>query len=140
MVWLDSSLSVVFATARTSTHQRVTWPGLYRTLIGFLRIVVWHMRVSTPLLEATWLEYGVGSIYIVWFILMSWQPHVLEVLVVSLHMCTTFVLIWNAPRLCAVFTTQHFVLRPQNESSGLPLCHYVPVMGYITYQLSRDLC
>ncbi len=38
--------SLAFATGTTSKHQRVTWPGLYRKLIEFLRIVVWHMRVS----------------------------------------------------------------------------------------------
>ncbi len=36
-------------------HERVMWPGLYRKLIWFPRIVVWHMRVSTGLLEVTWL-------------------------------------------------------------------------------------
>ncbi len=34
------------------------WPGLKRKLIEFLHIVVWHMRVSTRLLEVMWLEYG----------------------------------------------------------------------------------
>ncbi len=48
--------TLVFVTRPTSTHQRVRWPGLYRKLIGFLRIVVWHIRVSTCLLEVTWLE------------------------------------------------------------------------------------
>ncbi len=48
--------SLAFATGPTSTHQRVTWSGLYRKLIEFLCIVGWHMRVSTRLLEVTWLE------------------------------------------------------------------------------------
>ncbi len=48
--------SWAYATWPTSTHQRVTWPGLYRKLIGFLCIVVWHMKVSTHLLEVRWLE------------------------------------------------------------------------------------
>ncbi len=37
-------------------NSRVTWPGLYRMLIRFLHIVVWHMRVLTRLLEVTCLE------------------------------------------------------------------------------------
>ncbi len=43
----------------TSKHQRghVTWI-FFRKLIAFLRIVVWHMRVSTHLLEVMWLECG----------------------------------------------------------------------------------
>ncbi len=48
--------SLVFAAGPTSTHQRVTWLVLYRKLIGSLHIVVWQMRVSTRLLEVTWLE------------------------------------------------------------------------------------
>ncbi len=40
----------------TSKHQRVTWPGLYRKLIEFLRIVVCLMILSTHLLEVTWLS------------------------------------------------------------------------------------
>ncbi len=46
----------------TSKHQRATWPGLYRQLIDFLRIVVWHMRVSARLLEVTWLECAYSSL------------------------------------------------------------------------------
>ncbi len=30
-------------TGTTSKHQSVTWPGLYKTLLEFLHIVVWHM-------------------------------------------------------------------------------------------------
>ncbi len=48
--------SLAFATGTTSKHQRVKWPGLYRKIIEFLRIVVWHMRVYARLLEVTWLE------------------------------------------------------------------------------------
>ncbi len=48
--------SLAFATGPTSTHQRIMCPGLYKKIIGFLRIVVWHMRVSACLLEVTWLE------------------------------------------------------------------------------------
>ncbi len=40
----------------TSKHQRITWPGLYRTLIECQSIVVLQMRVCTCLLEVTWLE------------------------------------------------------------------------------------
>ncbi len=43
--------SLPFAAGPSSTHQRVTWPELLRTLIGFLRIVVWKMRVSAHLLH-----------------------------------------------------------------------------------------
>ncbi len=66
MFFLQSCTTIVFRldlacwsmplNQSTSKHQRVTWPGLYRKLIAFLGIVVWHMRVSTPLLEVTWLE------------------------------------------------------------------------------------
>ncbi len=38
--------SLAFATRPTSTHQRITWPGLYRKLIQFLCIVVWHIYES----------------------------------------------------------------------------------------------
>ncbi len=31
----------------TSKHQRVTWPGLYKYLITFLHIEMWHMSVSS---------------------------------------------------------------------------------------------
>ncbi len=48
--------SLAFATGTTSEHQRVMWPGIYRKLIEFLRIVVWHMKVSACLLEVRWLE------------------------------------------------------------------------------------
>ncbi len=36
--------SLAFATRPTSTHQRVTWPELYRKFIGFLHIVVWQRK------------------------------------------------------------------------------------------------
>ncbi len=36
----------------------------YKKLIGFLRIVVWHMRVSAHLLEVMWLECGGGVVNI----------------------------------------------------------------------------
>ncbi len=52
----DNMSSLAFATGTTSKHQRVTWPRLYRKLIEFLRIVVWHMRVSAGLLEVMWLK------------------------------------------------------------------------------------
>ncbi len=45
-------------TGTNPKHQRVTWPELYRKLIAFLRIVVWHMRVAIHLLEVMWLECG----------------------------------------------------------------------------------
>ncbi len=48
--------SLAFATRTTSKHQRITWPGLYRKLIDCLCIVLWQMRVSTRLLEVTWLD------------------------------------------------------------------------------------
>ncbi len=50
--------SLAFATGATSKHQMVMWPGLWRKLTGSLYIVVWHMRVSTHLLEVTRLECG----------------------------------------------------------------------------------
>ncbi len=43
--WVETFLA--FATGTTSKHQRVTWPGLYRKLIEFLHIVVWHMSVHS---------------------------------------------------------------------------------------------
>ncbi len=43
-------------TGTTSKHQRVTWPGLYWTLIVFKPIVVWHMRETTRWPEVTWLS------------------------------------------------------------------------------------
>ncbi len=54
--------SLAFATGTTSKHQRITWPLLYRKLIERLRIVVWHMRMSTHLLDVTWLECGTGEV------------------------------------------------------------------------------
>ncbi len=49
-------LALALTTGTTSKHQRVMWLGLYRKLIEYLHIVVWHMRVFTRLLEVTWLE------------------------------------------------------------------------------------
>ncbi len=37
--------TLAYTTGTTSKHQRPTWPELYRKLIVFLRIVVWHMSV-----------------------------------------------------------------------------------------------
>ncbi len=54
--------SLAFTTEPTSIHQRLTWPGLYRKLIGFLHIVVCHMRVSARLLEVMYLECGLWSL------------------------------------------------------------------------------
>ncbi len=51
--------SLAFITGTTSKHQRVMWPELYRKLIEFPYIVVWHLSVSAWLLEATWLECAV---------------------------------------------------------------------------------
>ncbi len=68
--------SLVFATGPTSTHQRVTWSRLFRKLIGLLRIVVWHMRVSARLLDVTWLECGMYGSRWWWTIYFStswWQ-------------------------------------------------------------------
>ncbi len=42
---------LVYNTGITSKHQRAMWPELCRKLIVFLRIVVWHMRVSACLLH-----------------------------------------------------------------------------------------
>ncbi len=50
--------TLAYTTGTTSKHQRATWPELYRKLIAFLRIVVWHMRVSARLLYV-W-GYGAG--------------------------------------------------------------------------------
>ncbi len=43
-----------YATRTTSIHHTVTQPGIYQTLVAFLRIVVWHMRVSTWLVCSQW--------------------------------------------------------------------------------------
>ncbi len=48
--------SLAFATGSTSTHERVTWHGLYIKLRGLLCILVWQMRVSARSLEVTGLE------------------------------------------------------------------------------------
>ncbi len=45
---------------QTSTDRRIMWPRYNRKLIEFLHIVVWHMRVSTRLLEVMWLKCGLG--------------------------------------------------------------------------------
>ncbi len=55
----DLALPILaYTTGTTSKHQRVMWPELYWRLIVFLRIVVWHMRVSARLLYV-W-GYGAG--------------------------------------------------------------------------------
>ncbi len=39
--------TLAYTIGTTSKHQRVTWPELYRKLIVFIRIVVWHMSVCS---------------------------------------------------------------------------------------------
>ncbi len=50
--------TLAYTTGTTCKHQRATWPELYRKLIVFLRIVVWHIRVFSPFLHV-W-GYGAG--------------------------------------------------------------------------------
>ncbi len=38
-----------YTSGTTSKHQRVMWPGIYKMLIAFLHIVVWHIRMSACL-------------------------------------------------------------------------------------------
>ncbi len=46
------------STGTTSKHQRVMWPWLYRKWITFLRIVVWHMRMSIYMIHLiVWLHF-----------------------------------------------------------------------------------
>ncbi len=55
---LELLLNITYTTGTTSKHQRATWSELYRKLIVFQRIVVWHMRLSACLLHV-W-SYGAG--------------------------------------------------------------------------------
>ncbi len=48
--WRSPSLALAYTNGTTSKHQRATWPELYRKLIIFIHVVVWHVRVSTRLL------------------------------------------------------------------------------------------
>ncbi len=50
--------TLAYTTATTSKHQRATWPELCWKLIVFLRIVMWHMKVSARL-QHVW-GYGAG--------------------------------------------------------------------------------
>ncbi len=43
--------TLAYTTGTTSKHQRATWPELYPKSIVFLRIVAWHMRVFSRLLN-----------------------------------------------------------------------------------------
>ncbi len=43
--------TLAYTTGTTCKHQRATWPELYRKLIVFLHIVVWHIRVFSPFLR-----------------------------------------------------------------------------------------
>ncbi len=49
-----------YTTGTTSKHQRTTWHELYPKSIIFLRIVAWHMRVFSPLLNVS--GYGAGML------------------------------------------------------------------------------
>ncbi len=48
--------SICHRTYFHTSKDDMTW--IIRKLIGFLRVVVWHMRVSARDLEITWLECG----------------------------------------------------------------------------------
>ncbi len=63
--WVEPFLA--FSTGTTSKDQRVMWPGLYRTLIEFLRIVLWHMSVHSLLRgHVIWVCEGVSEHYCGW--------------------------------------------------------------------------
>ncbi len=42
---------LAYTAGTTSIHQRATGPELYRKLIVFQHIVMWHMRVFSPFLR-----------------------------------------------------------------------------------------
>ncbi len=50
--------TLAYTTGTTFKHQRATWPELYRKLILFLCIVVWHMRMLSAFLRV-W-DYHAG--------------------------------------------------------------------------------
>ncbi len=85
-----------YNTRTTSKHQRVIWPDLYRKLIEFIYIVVWHMRVSTRLLDVTWLECALFT-----FIDLCYLFHSLVFvscfyyLLMSILFCLFWLYIWN---------------------------------------------
>ncbi len=53
--------TLAYTTVTTSKHQRTTWLELYPKSIVFLRIVMWHMRVFSRLLNI-W-GYGAGMLW-----------------------------------------------------------------------------
>ncbi len=75
---------IAFATVTTSNHQRVTWPGLYRKLIEFLLTVVWHMIVSTRLLEVIWWECEWWTFTIINYV--SEEAHVVQLIIIGFSM------------------------------------------------------
>ncbi len=44
---VEELVCLAYTTGTTSKHQRFTWPGLYRKLIVFPHIVVWHISVHS---------------------------------------------------------------------------------------------
>ncbi len=55
--------TLAYTTGTICKHQRAMWPELYRKLIVFLRIVVWHIRVFSPFLHV-W-GYGAGCCVVI---------------------------------------------------------------------------
>ncbi len=53
--------SLAQITGTTSKHQSYKWPELYRMLIVFLDIVMWHISVNS-LLEVMWLECSLSPV------------------------------------------------------------------------------
>ncbi len=47
MFLVEALSSLAYTIGTTSKHQKATWPELYRMLIVFLHIVVWHMSVHS---------------------------------------------------------------------------------------------